>query len=168
MADILNRITGVNTTRRRFLSLTATTAVALTLPLLATSAIAASDEIYTSLFSSIAAGGYDVVGYFDKNKPVKGKDKFSIKHKGATWLFSSQENLELFTANPAMYEPQYGGYCAYAVAIGETAKGDPLQWDITDNKLYLNINKKIKKKWLSNKDNYISSGDSNWPTVLSK
>ncbi len=54
--------------------------------------------------------GYDTVAYFTKEKPVKGKDKFSFEWKGAKWLFSSKEHMELFAKNPEKYAPQYGGY----------------------------------------------------------
>ena len=94
---------------------------------LAPPAFAAKDPIYTSLFSKNAAGGYDVTAYFSENKPVKGKKKFNTSYMGANWLFASQENLDLFLADPEKYAPQYGGYCAWAAAGGYTAKGDPKQ-----------------------------------------
>ena len=54
--------------------------------------------------------GYDTVAYFTKGMPVKGKDAFSFEWKGATWLFSSKEHMELFVKNPEKYAPRYGGY----------------------------------------------------------
>ena len=54
--------------------------------------------------------GYDTVAYFTKGKPVKGKDAFSFEWKGAKWLFSSNEHMELFVKDPEKYAPQYGGY----------------------------------------------------------
>lgn len=128
---------------------------------------AADDEIYTSFLNNRAVSGYDVVSYFNSDqKPVKGTKDFSTDYKGAQWLFSSQENLDAFKSDPEKYAPQYGGYCAYAVAIGQTAKGDPLQYHIDDGKLYLNINAKIKERWLANKPDYINKANNNWPTVL--
>ena len=142
----------------------------LVLGLIATSAISspsyAKDAIYTSFFNNKAVGGYDAVSYFQEGGPKEGLKDFSIQHKGATWYFTNQENLDLFTADPEKYSPQYGGYCAYAVAIDQTAKGDPLQWYIEKDKLYLNINKSIRTKWLGNIDGYIEDAEKNWPTVL--
>ena len=80
--------------------------------------------------------------------------------------FSSEENLNLFLANPAKYAPQYGGYCAWAVAQGQTAKGDARRWAVVDGKLYLNYNKGIQKRWNKDRAGFIASGDENWPTVL--
>ncbi|MBU2644003.1 YHS domain-containing protein [bacterium] len=126
----------------------------------------AASEIYTGFFSSDAVGGYDTVAYFTEGRPVKGLKAFKTKYKGANWYFSSRENLETFQDNPTRYAPQYGGYCAWAVANGDTAKGDPLQWTIHNNKLYLNYNEEIKNKWLDNIETFITRGDANWPGVI--
>lgn len=128
---------------------------------------AAKAPIYTSFLNNKAVGGYDVVSYFQGDmKPIKGKKEFKFNYKDADWYFSSQENLDAFAANPEKYEPQYGGYCAYAVALGDTVKGDPLQYHINGDKLYLNINAKYKKIWLDDKINFIEKGDKQWPTLL--
>ena len=144
--------------------------VATLLPVLLISspAFAKKDPIYTATFSSTAVGGYDVTSYFGEQvtAPIKGNKQFKTEYQGATWLFVSQENLDKFTANPQNYAPQYGGYCAWAVAQGNTASGDPLLWTLHDGKLYLNYNKKINDKWLADKENFISSADNHWPAVL--
>ncbi|MEM9670387.1 MAG: YHS domain-containing (seleno)protein [Pseudomonadota bacterium] len=129
-------------------------------------ALAEKAEVYTGLFSETAVQGYDTVAYFTEGKPVKGTDQFTTDYKGATWKFVSQENLEAFLASPDMYAPQYGGYCAWAVALGQTAKGDARQWHIADGKLYLNLSSKIKRQWLDDVDNKIIEADANWPSVI--
>ena len=126
----------------------------------------AEDPIYTGSFSNVAAGGYDVTAYFTEAKPVKGKKAFRTEYKGADWYFASEENLDKFTGNPEMYAPQYGGYCAWAVAQGSTASGDPLQWTVHNDKLYLNYDKEVNERWSADKDRFIVDGDKNWPSVL--
>jgi len=91
-----------------------------------------------------------------------------MEYMGAEWKFSTQANLDLFTANPEAFAPQYGGYCAWALAKGKLAKGRPEHWSVEDGKLYLNFNKKIKKRWEKDKVNFIVQGDENWPSVLDK
>ncbi len=130
------------------------------------SAFAAKDEIYTSLFSKVGAGGYDVVAYFTESKPVKGSDDFSTQYKKAEWHFASAANLQAFQANPEKYAPQYGGYCAYAVALNSTASGDPLQWSVVDKKLYLNYDADVQIRWNADRDNFIVKSEKNWPSVL--
>lgn len=58
----------------------------------------------------IAIKGFDPVAYFTMGEPVKGSDQFAYEWKGAKWLFSSREHLDLFSADPNKYAPQYGGY----------------------------------------------------------
>jgi YHS domain-containing protein len=126
----------------------------------------ALEPTYTALFSSDAIKGYDTVAYFTESKPVKGKPQFSIEYNQATWLFSSQLNLDIFNANPEKYAPQYGGYCAYAVSQGSTAPIKPELFTIHNGKLYLNYNESINQKWSKNKDGFIVDADENWPELL--
>lgn len=133
---------------------------------LAPAASADVDPIYTSWVSNVAVGGYDPVAYFTEGAPTKGSSEFSTTYMGAEFRFVSQENLDAFLADSERYAPQYGGYCAYAVANGQTAKGNPKNWDIVDGKLYLNLNNGIQKRWKSDRDNYISSAEVEWPKLL--
>jgi len=142
-------------------------ATVLVTAMISTQAIAL-DPTYTALFSSEAIKGYDTVAYFTENRPVKGKSEFSTEYNEATWLFSSQENLDLFKEAPEKYAPQYGGYCAYAVSQGSTASIRPELFTIHNGKLYLNYNESINNKWSQNKDNFISDADKNWPELLSE
>ena len=84
------------------------------------------------------AEGYDVVSYFEEKKPVEGKNKFTTTYDGAKFRFSSEKHLKIFTENPKKYVPQYGGYCAYAVAERNTKMYiDGEAYEIRDGKLYL-------------------------------
>lgn len=133
-----------------------------------TPAFAAKPEIYTGLIGKTAVGGYDPVAYFTQGKPMKGDAAFTATHKGATYRFASADNLAKFKANPAAYAPQYGGYCAWAVAQGYTAPGNPQNWKVVNGKLYLNYNDDIQAKWEKNIPGFVASANKNWPGVLSK
>ena len=140
--------------------------VAACLSIVSITSHASEDEIYTTFFSDSGAGGYDVVAYFTENMPVEGSDDFTVEYKNAEWNFSSQANLDKFNENPDMYVPQYGGYCAWAIANGDTASGDPLQWTVLNNRLYLNYDADIQAMWSADRENLIAKGDMNWPGVL--
>ncbi len=129
-------------------------------------ALAKDAPIYTALFSKVALGGYDTVAYFTEKKPVKGDDKFTTRYKNVQWHFSSAENRDKFIAEPERYAPQYGGYCAWAVSQGSTASADPQYWKIVNDKLYLNYDAQVQKKWEVNIPGFIQLGDKNWPNVL--
>lgn len=122
--------------------------------------------IYTGNFSNTAVQGHDPVAYFTEGKPMKGSKKFTTEYQGAEFRFASAENLAAFKVDPAKYAPQYGGYCAWAISQGYTAKGDADHWKIVDGKLYLNYNKKIQEEWEQDQASFIVEADTNWPEVL--
>lgn len=153
--------------RRQFLNLTAGLATAgAVIGFSGGAAFAAKPEVFTGLVKGVAVGGYDPVAYFTMNKAVEGSKEHTLSHNGAEWRFSSAENKALFMASPARYAPQYGGYCAYAVSYGGTAKGEPEVWRIVDDKLYLNFSKGVQKRWVKDIPGNIKKGDENWPNVL--
>ncbi|MTI09409.1 YHS domain-containing (seleno)protein [Curvivirga aplysinae] len=129
----------------------------------------AIEPIYTGWLSDQAVGGYDTVSYFTNGEPVKGSKDHKVTWNGATWLFSSAENKALFEADPEKYAPQYGGYCAWAVAeVNEGYEGDPKIWKIVDGKLYLNNNDSVQERWNKDIPGFIETANKNWPGLLSK
>ena len=78
------------------------------------------EPIYT--VKGLAINGYDAVAYFSVSQPVEGSENFSYDWNGSKWLFSSQENLELFKSDTDKYVPQYGGYCAWGMKNGYKSK----------------------------------------------
>ncbi|MDC0738830.1 YHS domain-containing (seleno)protein [Cognatishimia sp. SS12] len=125
---------------------------------------AATPAIFTR--KGVAINGYDPVAYFTEGTHVKGSADFALTYQGASWHFASAAHRDRFAADPLAYAPQYGGYCAYAVANGYTAKTDPDAWTVHDGKLYLNFNKSIRRRWLKDVPGHIARGDANWPAVL--
>lgn len=112
--------------------------------------------------SGVALSGNEPIEYFTAKAPVKGLATLSIQYHNATYWFASQENRTSFLAEPHRYAPQYGGYCAYAAALGKKAPGDPTQWSVVEGKLYINYDARIQKLWLSDAPGYIKSADSKW------
>ena len=126
---------------------------------------AAGGVVNASSFTGTAIEGVDPVAYFTQGKPVEGKSALSHDWMDATWYFASAENRDRFAADPEKYAPQYGGYCAWAVAQGYTAKIDPEAWKIVDGKLYLNYSKDVQAQWARDVPGNISKGDANWPKL---
>jgi YHS domain-containing protein len=75
---------------------------------------------------------------FTVGQPTKGVDQYTYRWQGMTYRFASADNLQRFKADPEMYVPQYGGYCAYAMSLDRIADIDPYRWAIVGGKLYLN------------------------------
>ena len=116
----------------------------------------------------VAIHGYDPVAYFTDGKPVKGSPNFSHKSGDATYHFASAKHRELFAKEPAKYAPQFGGYCAMGTAMGKKFDVDPTAWRIVDGKLYLNLNKDVQEKWLSDVSGHLKKADANWPEIKDK
>lgn len=117
------------------------------------------------------AQGYDVTEYFN-NRAVEGYDAFATGYNGVKFRFANQENLDKFKASPDKFVPQYGGYCAYAIAQGDKVDINPETFEIRDDKLYLFYN-----SWGNNTlDTWNEEGaevlrekaDMNWNTVRTK
>jgi YHS domain-containing protein len=115
-----------------------------------------------------AIDGYDPVAYFKQNKPVKGSTTYTATHQGSTFRFASAANRDAFVAEPEKFAPQYGGFCAYAVAGGYKAKIEPDAFTIVSGRLYLNYDQSIQRRWRRDIPGYIGKGDRNWPEVSKK
>ncbi len=116
--------------------------------------------------TTLAIEGYDPVAYFTSKKGIEGKKEISLVKEGITYHFSSIQNRELFTVNPSKYEPQFGGWCAYAMgANGEKVSIDPQTFKILDGKLYLFYNKfftNTLKDWNKNENALRQKAELNW------
>lgn len=123
-----------------------------------------------NLEKKVAIQGYDPVSYFTQKKAVKGKSSIATTYEGITYNFSSQANKDTFLKNPVNYEPQYGGWCAYAMgASGEKVEIDPDTFKIVDNKLYLFYNaffNNTLKTWNKDENNLKKKADSSWKKTL--
>lgn len=118
-----------------------------------------------NLESGVAIQGYDPVSYFN-GKPTEGNKSYTYQYIGVTYHFKNAANLEQFKKSPASYEPQYGGWCAYAMgAKGEKVEVDPETFKIIDNKLYLFYNKYFNntlKSWNKEESKLKGKADANW------
>jgi YHS domain-containing protein len=119
-----------------------------------------------NLNKKIAIQGYDPVSYFNENKAVKGKKELASSYEGVIYYFSSVENKDVFAKNPSQYEPQYGGWCAYAMgATGDKVEINPETFKIIEGKLYLFYNAYFNntlKTWNKDQPNLKKKADTNW------
>jgi YHS domain-containing protein len=89
----------------------------------------------------LALEGYDPVAYFPEHgaKATKGLETITAVHEGVTYRFATEANKASFLKTPASFEPQYGGWCAWAMADGKGDKVDvdPRSFLVEDGRLYL-------------------------------
>ena len=123
-----------------------------------------------NLDGNTAIDGYDPVAYFKSNKAIKGKKDLAVFHQGIIYQFSSDENKEEFKKNPSKYEPEFGGWCAYAMGNdGEKVSVDPGTFKIVNGKLYLFYNKFFNntlKSWNKDEANLKTRAEANWQKIF--
>lgn len=123
---------------------------------------AASMHAQTNQKNGIALQGYDPVAYFENAQATLGKKEITAQHNDIVYQFSSESNKALFLKNPAQYEPQFGGYCAYGMSNGYKAPIQPQAFTIVDNKLYLNYSLEVKAMWLKEQAARIEKANHTW------
>lgn len=146
------------------------TAFAATLAL--TTQAFAADEINVSKGLSaagapLAAHGVDLVALVNNGNPVEGFANHSATYNGASYYFTSAQNLEAFEANPTAYLPQHGGYCSFGVSVGKKFDGDPDQYLIADGKLYLFLNAETRASFLEDVAGTAKTADDQWANIQS-
>lgn len=117
----------------------------------------------------LALEGYDAVSYF-QGKPLRGKPEHRVVHNGVAYQFASEGNLKMFRKAPEKYEPQYGGWCAYAMGkTGDKVGINPKTFKIVDDKLYLFYNKFLTntlETWNEDEKNLKEKADDNWAELI--
>ena len=121
---------------------------------------------YNTLYAGLGAKGYDVVAYFTDGKPIMGQERYEHKYGGVTWRFASREHRALFTANPAKYAPQYGGFCSWGVSQGKLFDVDPVNgWTVRNGKLYLNFNAELNETFRKDAAGFVAKAEKHWPDL---
>jgi YHS domain-containing protein len=102
----------------------------------ASAAYASPNRVATNR-AGIAMQGYDTHAYWTINAAREGDADYVVEWRGTPWHFASAEDAEQFRADPAAYEPQFGGFCTRAMSFKKIVDGDPEVWRIHQGKLYL-------------------------------
>jgi YHS domain-containing protein len=112
--------------------------------------------------------GMDTVALTSLHAVAEGDAAFTVVHDGVAYYFASQESADMFSADPVGFLPQYGGFCAYAVALGKKLDGDPMFADIVDGKLYLFVNAEIFAKYKKDSERILAEAERMWPKIQHK
>ena len=129
-------------------------------------ASAATKNLVNADDNGTAIQGYDPVGFFTEHKPVKGDPKFYSFYKGARYYFASAENKKSFDADPAKYEPQFGGYCAYGTSRGKLVPVEIDAYQIVNGRLLMQKNKSVRDLFNEDTQGNLKQADERWPGLL--
>lgn len=118
--------------------------------------------------SGIALQGYDPVAFFTDHKPVKGNAQFQSAYHGAKYYFASADHKATFDKEPAKYEPQFGGYCAYGASRGHKAPIKIEAWQIVNGRLLMQYDLDVKDDFNKDQQGNLKKADQNWPGLVDK
>jgi len=138
------------------------------LMLLSLSTIAAAKDLLNLDGNGVAIQGYDPIAFFTDSRPVKGNPQFQSEYRGAKYYFVSAEHKAIFDKEPAKYEPQFGGYCAYGASKGSRAPIKIEAWQIVNGRLLMQYNLDIKGKFNQDQSGNLRKADQNWPGLVEK
>lgn len=112
--------------------------------------------------AGIAMQGYDSHAYWVVNAARAGTSEFSVEWRGVPWHFASAEDAKMFRADPAKFEPQFGGFCTRAMSLNKVVNGDPEVWRIHTDKLYLFARPVGRDVFDKGEDAMIAKAQVNW------
>lgn len=117
-----------------------------------------------NLGAGFAIAGHDPVAYFSAGakQATAGDPKQASVHDGVSYRFANAANKASFEANPSKYEPQFGGWCAWAMAQGKKVAVDANAFAVEDGKLYLFYNADKRDEWLADKAGFVQRATKAW------
>ncbi len=109
--------------------------------------------------------GHDPVAYFTRGEPTRGSPQHQVALAERTYYFASPEHRAMFIAEPARYEPQYGGFCASGAAFAIKLGSDPTAWQIFDGRLFIFGDVIGKTAWQLDPAWNVGHADRLWPVM---
>ena len=142
---------------------------ALLLSLLTAATTLAADKALLNLDKEgVAIQGHDPVAFFTVKAPLKGKPEFTSELHGAKYRFHSAKNKAAFDAEPAKYEPQFGGYCAFGVSKGKLVEIDVSAFQIVEGRLLLQYSPGVRDDFNKDTTGNLKKAEANWPKLVEK
>jgi hypothetical protein len=136
--------------------------LALTLPVAGTT----TEQIVSDRNTGLAIYGFDPVAYFTDGAPSLGRGEFEHRHAGTVWRFRNAGNLAAFAADPEVYMPRFGGYDPIGIGRGVPVAGEPRNWIIVEERLYLFQSPENKAIFAVHSERAVAAADEHWPDVL--
>ncbi len=112
--------------------------------------------------------GHDPVAYFERGAPARGSPQHVVDLPARSYYFASAENKAAFLADPARYEPQYGGFCASGAAFAVKLGSDPTAWTVRDGRLFIFGDIIGKTAWELDPAWNVAHADRLWPGIADK
>lgn len=115
-----------------------------------------------NLEEGVGLKGYDPVGTQLNEKATKGTEALALEYDNVIYKFASEENQEIFLDKPGQFEPTYGGWCAYAMALGKRININPAHFIIVGDRIHYFVNKRAKRNFAKDIADFEKRADDNW------
>jgi YHS domain-containing protein len=119
----------------------------------------------TAAGAPLGLHGVDPVAFIDLGNRIEGSARHAAVHDGVAYYFDTQANMDAFTANPAAYVPENGGFCTFGVSVGKKFDGDPQYAEIVDGKLYVFLNEEIFRLYQKDRAGTVAKAADNWTRI---
>jgi hypothetical protein len=126
---------------------------------------ATTERVVVNRLTGLAIDGFDPVNYFVDHQPQPGRETLETVHNRAIWRFRNEGNQAAFRRNPEIYEPQFGGYDAVAVARGIAVEGRPFFWILAGQRLFLFSSVASRDAFAANNDKILRAARQHWPRL---
>lgn len=151
---------------------TRTSALAIVALFASTAMALAADEYnvssgITTTGAQLGIHGVDPVVLSSTTSVANPDGTYASVHDSVAYYFVSAESQSLFENNPERYLPQYGGFCAYAIALGKKFDGNPRYADVMNGKLYLFVNAAVLAEYMKDREGWIARAEARWPSIRS-
>ena len=110
--------------------------------------------------------GNDAVAYFTAGRAVPGRPEIKADHRGLSYRFTSEENRRQFITNAERYAPQFGGFCAQAMAYAIPVAADGATFKIIDGRLYLFANARARLYFEMDQERNLQRAWNYWETEV--
>jgi hypothetical protein len=127
---------------------------------------ATTERLVVNRFTGLAIDGFDPVAYFTDRRPLMGRPGFELNEAGAIWRFCNEGNRAVFSADPEIYSPQFGGYDPVDVARGVVFAGNPQLWLIVGQRLYLFGREKSRDAFAASPQRFLEEAGRRWPGLM--
>jgi YHS domain-containing protein len=127
----------------------------------------AAEKILVNLDDAgVALHGHDAVSYVADGAVVAGSNAFSSTRDGAIYWFATAAHKATFDADPAHFEPRFGGFCAFAASQNRLSDVEPDQWKLQDGHLLLFTNAAFHEQFDKDPRGNLAAADRNWPGLV--
>ena len=134
-----------------------------------TSTVMAADKTLVNVDAGgLALQGHDPVAFFTDAKPVKGLPSYTTTFNGARYWFASEAHKQMFEKEPAKYEPQFGGFCAYGASVGKAKPIKIEAWEIVNGRLLMQYDIDTRDAFDKDPQSRLKLADEKWPAVVEK